>query len=72
MLAELFPTQVRNTGMSTILNCSRAAQFGAPVLIALLEPRFGLAAGIGLAAAFAAMAAGLIWTLPETRAATIH
>ena len=68
MLAELFPTQVRNTGMSTILNVSRGAQFGAPVLIALLEPRFGLAAGIGLAAGFATLAALLVWTLPETQA----
>jgi uncharacterized membrane protein YqjE len=57
--------------MSTILNCSRAAQFGAPVLIAALEPRYGLASGIGLAAAFAAAAAGLVWTLPETRASAL-
>jgi MFS family permease len=68
MLAELFPTEVRNTGMATVFNVSRAAQFGAPVLIALLEPSFGLGAGIGLAAAFAAVAAGLVWILPETRA----
>jgi MFS family permease len=72
MLAELFPTDVRNTGMSTVLNVSRGAQFGAPVLIALLEPRWGLSAGIGLAAAFAVAAAGLIWTLPETRARALH
>jgi MFS family permease len=72
MLAELFPTEVRNTAMSTVLNVSRGAQFGAPVLIALLEPRFGLQSGIGLAAAFAAVAAGMIWTLPETRARALH
>jgi MFS family permease len=71
MLAELFPTDVRNAGMATVLNVSRAAQFGAPVLIAALEPRFGLAAGIGLAAAFAALAAALVWTLPETRARSL-
>ena len=71
MLAELFPTGVRTTAMSTILNVSRGVQFGAPVLIALLEPRFGLAAGIGLAAVAAAAAAGLVWTLPETRARTL-
>jgi hypothetical protein len=68
MLAELFPTEVRVTAMGTILNGSRAVQFGAPVLIAALEPRYGLASGIGLAAAFAGGAAALIWTLPETRA----
>lgn len=71
MLAELFPMAARTTAMGTILNLSRAAQFGAPILIAVLEPRFGLAAGIGLAAAFAAIAAALVWTLPETRARQI-
>lgn len=68
MLAELFPTHARNTAMSTVLNCSRGAQFGAPVLIALLEPRFGMGAGIGLAACFAVLASLLVWTLPETHA----
>lgn len=68
MLAELFPTEVRNTGMATVFNTSRAVQFGVPVLIAVLEPRFGLGAGIGLASAFAALAAALVWILPETRA----
>src|SRR5262249_2530127 len=72
MLAELFPTAVRHTAMSTVLNVSRGAQFGAPVLIALLEPRFGLAAGIGLAAAFAVAASGLVWTLPETKARALQ
>ncbi|HEU0031160.1 MAG TPA: MFS transporter [Kofleriaceae bacterium] len=67
MLAELFPTEVRNTGMSIIFNVSRAAQFGVPVVIALLEPTFGLGAGIGLAAAFALVAAALVWILPETK-----
>jgi MFS family permease len=70
-LAELFPTESRTTGMGTILNLSRAVQFGAPVLIAALEPRYGLASGIGLAAAFAVAASALIWTLPETRGAAI-
>jgi MFS family permease len=72
MLAELFPTAVRNTAMSTVLNVSRGAQLGAPILIALLEPRFGLSVGISLAAVFAVGAAGLIWTLPETRARTLE
>ncbi len=71
MLAELFPTAVRNTGMSAILNTSRGAQFAMPVLIALLAPRYGMAAGIALAAGFAATAAALIWILPETRARII-
>jgi hypothetical protein len=36
------------------------------MLIAALEPVYGLVAGIGLAAGFAASAAAWIWTLPET------
>jgi MFS family permease len=72
MLAELFPTERRNTAMGSIMNLSRAVQFGAPVLIARLEPRYGLGAGIGLAAAFAVGAAGLVWVLPETRARVLN
>lgn len=68
MLAELFPTEVRNTGMATVFNIARAAQAGTPVLIALLEPSYGLGAGISVAAAFAVVAAALVWVLPETRA----
>jgi len=67
LLAELFPTSLRNTAMGAILNLARGMQFVAPLLIAALEPRWGLAAGIGLAALFALSAAGWIWTLPETR-----
>jgi len=68
LLAELFPTQLRNTAMGSILNLARGVQFLAPILIAALEPRYGLAAGIGLAAVFAASAGAWVWTLPETRA----
>jgi MFS family permease len=71
LLAELFPTERRNAGMGIVFNTSRAVQFGAPVLIAALEPRYGLAAGIALAAAFAVAASGLVWTLPETRGQTL-
>ena len=67
LLSELFPTAARVTAMGAILNLSRAVQLGAPLVIAILEPRFGLRAGTGLAAACAAAAALMIWTLPETR-----
>jgi hypothetical protein len=72
MLAELFPTPLRNTAMGSILNLARGVQFIAPILIAALEPRHGLAAGIGLAAVFAAGAALFVWTLPETRARSLR
>jgi MFS family permease len=67
MLSELFPLGARTTSMGTILNLSRAAQFAAPIAIAALEPRFGLASGTGLAMIFAAIAAFFVWLLPETR-----
>ncbi len=67
MLAELFPTEVRNTAMGAVYNLARGAQFVAPVLIAALEPRYGLAGGIGLASFFAALAGLMVWALPETR-----
>jgi MFS family permease len=67
MLAELFPTALRNAAMGSILNLARGVQLVAPILIATLEPRYGLASGIGLAAVFAASAAVFVWTLPETR-----
>src|SRR6266498_3421538 len=34
MLAELFPTETRNTAMGSVFNLARAAQLGAPLLIA--------------------------------------
>lgn len=71
MLAELFPTPLRNTAMGSVLNLARGVQFGAPYLIALVEPVWGMAAGIGLAAAFATAAGAFVWVLPETRARTL-
>lgn len=72
MLAELFPTEVRATSMGTVLNLSRGVQFGAPVLIAVLEPTYGLASGLGLAACFALAASVFIWVLPETKSAVLQ
>jgi len=67
MLAELFPTPVRNSGMGAVYNLSRAAQLGAPLIVTALEPRYGLSAGIGLAACCAFTASFLVWLLPETQ-----
>ena len=68
LMAELFPTAVRNTAMGSALNLARGVQFGAPYLVAWLEPLWGLAAGIALAALFSIVAGIWIWVLPETRA----
>ena len=67
MFSELFPTRVRGTAMSVIMNATRGVQFLAPVVIAAVAPRWGMAGGIALAAGFAVAAGLWIWTLPETR-----
>lgn len=67
MMSELFPTAVRGTAMSIIMNLTRGVQFLAPVVIAAVAPRWGMSGGIALAAGFALLAGAWIWTLPETR-----
>jgi MFS family permease len=70
-LAELFPTEVRNTAMGSVYNLSRGAQLATPLLVAGLEPHYGLAAGVGLAALFSVAGGLSVWTLPETRGVTL-
>jgi MFS family permease len=70
--SELFPTRVRGAAMSVIMNFSRGVQFVAPLVIAAVAGRWGLAGGIALAAGFAALAGAWVWTLPETAGARIE
>ncbi len=65
--SELFSTRVRGSALSIIMNLSRGVQFLAPVVIAAVAPRWGMAGGIALAAGFAVAAGLWIWTLPETK-----
>lgn len=62
MFSELFPTRVRGTAMSIIMNATRGVQFLAPVVIAAVTPSWGMAGGIALAAMFALLAAVWVWT----------
>ncbi len=64
--SELFPTRVRGTAMSVIMNTTRGIQFLAPIAITAVADRFGLVGGIAFAAAFAVLAGAWVWTLPET------
>lgn len=70
--SELFPTRVRGAAMSVIMNFTRGVQFVAPLVIAAVAGRWGLAGGIALAAGFAALAGAWVWTLPETAGARIE
>jgi MFS family permease len=68
LLAELFPTQVRNFAMGTTYNCARGVQFFAPLVVAYFVSAYGLAGGLGVPLVLALATANWVWTLPETRA----
>ncbi|HVT57168.1 MAG TPA: MFS transporter [Thermoanaerobaculia bacterium] len=70
--SELFPTRVRGAAMSVIMNVTRGVQFAAPLVIAAVAGRWGLAGGVALAAGFALLAGAWVWTLPETAGAPIE
>jgi MFS family permease len=70
--SELFPTRVRGAAMSVIMNVTRGVQFVAPLAIAAVAGRWGLAGGVALAAGFAVLAGAWVWTLPETAGAALE
>jgi MFS family permease len=67
LLAELFPTSIRNTAMGTIYNVSRSFQVLTQWLMALIATSTGVAGGLMLAVAFCLITATWVWTFPETR-----
>ena len=67
LLAELFPTDVRNFAMGAAYNSARGMQLFAPVVVAFFVERHGLAGGLGVPIVLALLTATWVWTLPETR-----
>lgn len=67
LLAELFPTGVRNFAMGTAYNCARGVQFFAPMLVSSVVARYGVRGGLGVPLALALATAAWVWVLPETR-----
>lgn len=67
LLAELFPTSIRNTAMGTVYNVSRSFQVLTIGLMVVIATKADVATGLLLAAAFAFVTASWVWTLPETR-----
>lgn len=67
LLAELFPTSIRNTAMGTVYNLARAFQFVTQAVMGILIVETGIAHGLYLAMGLALVTATWVWTFPETR-----
>ncbi len=67
LLAELFPTSIRNTAMGAVYNLSRAFQFVTQFVMAVVVMRVGVAHGLLMAVALALLTSVWVWTFPETR-----
>jgi MFS family permease len=67
LLAELFPTDVRNFAMGTAYNSARGVQLFAPVVVGFFVARHGMTGGLGVPMTLAVLTAAWVWTLPETR-----
>jgi hypothetical protein len=67
LLAELFPTDVRNFAMGATYNMARGVQFFAPILVNQVVVAYGLAGGLSVPMLLALATATWVWTLPETR-----
>ncbi len=67
LLAELFPTQVRNFAMGTAYNCARGVQFFAPIVVSSFVALYGVRGGLGVPLVLALATATWVWVLPETR-----
>jgi MFS family permease len=66
LLAELFPTQVRNFAMGTTYNLARGVQFLAPLVVSMFVLRHGLSGGLAVPLVLALGTGVWVWTLPET------
>ncbi len=67
LLAELFPTDVRNFAMGTTYNCARGVQLFAPVVVGFFVTHYGMTGGLSVPMVLALLTASWVWTLPETR-----
>ena len=67
LLAELFPTEVRNFAMGTAYNCARGVQFFAPMVVGWFVAGYGVRGGLGVPLVLALATATWVWVLPETR-----
>ncbi|HEY3740602.1 MAG TPA: MFS transporter [Bryobacteraceae bacterium] len=67
-LAELYPTSIRGAGQGFTYNFGRGLSALAPYLVGAIADRNGLGSALVLNSGFFLIAAGLVFTLPETKA----
>ena len=67
LLAELFPTDVRNFAMGTAYNSARGMQLFAPVVVGHFVASHGMQGGLSVPLVLALCTATWVWVLPETR-----
>ena len=72
LFSELFPTKIRNTGVGTVFNLARGAQFVTPIIITMVAIYSDLSYGIAIAAVFALLVGIWIWVFPETKGTVIN
>ena len=72
LFSELFPTKIRNTGVGTVFNLARGAQFITPIMITFVAAYSDLSYGIAIAAIFALLCGIWIWVFPETKGTRIN
>jgi hypothetical protein len=66
LLAELFPTEVRNFAMGTAYNMARGVQLFAPVIVNMFVVAYGLKGGLSVPLVLAIATGTWVWMLPET------
>lgn len=72
LLAELFPTPIRNFAMGTIYNLARGAQFLAPFVVMAAMSRWDVTGALGVPLVLAVLTGVWVWTLPETKDRTLE
>jgi putative MFS transporter len=72
LFSEMFPTELRGTGVSAALQIARGLTALPPFLIAWMLPRWGYASVVLLGASWFALLAIYAWAFKETRGVSVH